>query len=187
MLAVIGPRWSAAPQLQHADDWVRREIIEARERGIPVVPVLSGHSDRLRKEQLPAELAWLADRQALTFAPYTSVTDLRRIGDQLAELVPGLVDLANPPQAPSEQSGTHNSVGGSNHGTLVQGRDFSGDIAGSLYKNNSGPFHTGTGDQHIHHTQPRFEGDGGTFIAGSNNGGINHHYGKRRDAEDDER
>ncbi|MEU1332210.1 toll/interleukin-1 receptor domain-containing protein [Streptomyces sp. NPDC005865] len=188
LLAVIGPHWSTAPQLHHEDDWVRREIIEAREYGIPVVPVLSGRStERLCKEELPAELMWLADRQALAFTPYTSVPDLRRIGDQLAELVPGLTDVTVAAQAPSEQSGTHNSVGGSNHGTLVQGRDFSGDIAGAIYKNNSGPFHTGTGSQHIHHTQPRFEGDGGTFIAGSNNGGINHHYDKRRHTEDDER
>src|SRR5215475_6922168 len=48
LLAVIGQRWSDAVDAEGRrrimldDDWVRREIAEAFERGIPVIPVLIG-------------------------------------------------------------------------------------------------------------------------------------------------
>ncbi|MEU5582002.1 toll/interleukin-1 receptor domain-containing protein [Streptomyces huasconensis] len=189
LLAVIGPHWAAAPQLRRADDWVRRELLEAERCGIPVVPILSGAAARpLRKEQLPEELAWLADTQGLPFTPYRSTIDLAHICDELAQLVPDLTDVTVAP--PPAQGGVQSSITGGNQGTAVQGRDFSGDIAGTIYKGNNGPFHTGTGDQHFHHNSPRFTGDGGTFVAGTNNGGVNnggvhnHYTGERSDGEE---
>jgi hypothetical protein len=189
LLAVIGPHWATAPQLRRADDWVRREILEAERCAIPVVPILSASPTQpLRKEQLPEELAWVADRQGLPFAPYRSTADLAHICDELAQIVPDLEDATGAP--PPAQGSVQSSITGGNQGTAVQGRDFSGDIAGTIYKGNSGPFHTGTGDQHVHHNSPQFSGQGGTFVAGINNGGINnggtnnHYTGDRRDGEE---
>ena len=46
LVAVIGPHWvdatdsRGARRLDRSDDWVRREIATALERGIPVIPLL---------------------------------------------------------------------------------------------------------------------------------------------------
>ncbi|MFF9208030.1 MULTISPECIES: toll/interleukin-1 receptor domain-containing protein [unclassified Streptomyces] len=172
VLVVMGPAWATAEQLWLEDDWVRREILEARECRIPLVPVLADPSVRwLRRDQLPPELAWLAELQALRYTPYHAARDLAFIGDELLALVPELIDGGHhPADAPSTE--TSNSVTGGRHGTVVQGRDFGGDIAGTIYKGNTGPFHTGSGDQYV--DSPRFSGDGATYIAGDNTGGVRH-------------
>ncbi|KOU74473.1 hypothetical protein ADK57_07585 [Streptomyces sp. MMG1533] len=162
VLVVIGPGWAAAPGLRREDDWVRREITEAHACRIPIIPILGGANVAwLRKDELPSALSWLSEYQSLRYVPYDSSTDLVRIGDELALLIPELTDQRrqNPSSAP--EAGPGNSVSGGDQGTLVQGRDFSGDIAGAIYKNNTGPFHTGSGDQHTHHHTGslRFTGD----------------------------
>ncbi|GAA2625844.1 toll/interleukin-1 receptor domain-containing protein [Streptomyces vastus] len=193
LLVVIGPDWVTAPRLRDPDDWVRREILEAHACRIPIIPILGDPSVTwLRREELPQEISWLAELQSLRYAPYTSTTDLARIGDELADRIKSLTDTQRPSPTPDPAVGTHNSVSGGNQGTLAQGRDFSGDIAGTIYKNNTGPFHTGTGDQHTHHhtNSPRFSGDGGTFVAGDNHGGIRHTFRRderHRGGEDEQR
>ncbi|MDQ8703248.1 toll/interleukin-1 receptor domain-containing protein [Streptomyces sp. LHD-70] len=176
LLVVIGPGWGRSPRLLESDDWVRREILVAQRLGLDIVPVVDAAAGRfLDNSELPEELAWLARHQALSYAPYTSVRDLTVIGDTLLDLVPDLVELTTPP-APAEKGGTNNSVSGGNSGTLVQGRDFSGDIGTVIKGNSGGQFHTGKGDQHVHHhnDSTQFSVDGGTFVAGSNNRAVNH-------------
>jgi hypothetical protein len=184
VLAVMGPQWAAARELRRADDWVRRELLEARDCRIPVVPVLTDPSVRwLRREQLPPELAWLAERQALRFTSYHSARDLAVIGDEVMDIVPELAAAA-PGSPDGSAPATSNSTTGGRHGTVVQGRDFGGDVAGTVYKDNAGPFHTGSGDQHI--GSPHFSGDGATYVAGTNNGGVRHVFGGDTNGDRDE-
>ncbi|MDX3090113.1 toll/interleukin-1 receptor domain-containing protein [Streptomyces sp. ME02-6978a] len=183
LLAVMGPGWAAAKELRREDDWVRREILEARDCRIPIVPVLADPSVRwLRREELPPELAWLAELQALRFTSYHSTRDLAVIGDELMDLVPDLADRRTDSPAPSS-FGTSNSTTDGRHGLVVQGRDFSGDIAGTVHKDNIGPFHTGSGDQFI--GSPRISGDGTTYVSGTNNGDVGHAFGGDADGHHD--
>ncbi|MET8473774.1 TIR domain-containing protein [Streptomyces sp. NPDC006422] len=151
LLAVIGPYWTATPDLRREDDWVRKELLEARKCGIHVVPVLDATAvQRLEPDELPAELAWLAALQALPYAPYRGRTDLEHIGNELAELIPdlGAVSSSDKRQGRPE---THNEVSGSTiQGSAFQGRDFNGDVAQTMYKGNQGVFHSGRGNQQIH-------------------------------------
>ncbi|GGT64990.1 toll/interleukin-1 receptor domain-containing protein [Streptomyces purpureus] len=180
LVAVIGLNWNPAGRLHDEEDWVRKEILEAFTCGIPVVPVLNGRKvERLRQDDLPAELARLADLQSLRFDTQSHAVDVTRIGDELAELVPWLKETAadQRPEPARPGVGVHNSVGGDVHGTGVQARDITGDI-GTVIKNNSGPIHAGSGDQHHH--APNITGDGAAYVAGDNHGGIRHHFGGSR-------
>jgi hypothetical protein len=180
VLAVIGPRWATASELRQEDDWVRRELLEARECRIPVVPVLSDPSVRwLRREQLPPELGWLAELQALRYTPYRSAQDLALVGDTLLDLAPALDQNGSRP-ANEAAPHTSNTTTGGRHGTVVQGRDFAGDVAGAIYKGNTGAFNTGPGDQYIN--APRLTGDGATYVAGDNHGGVRHVVERDRDS-----
>ncbi|MFC4906914.1 toll/interleukin-1 receptor domain-containing protein [Actinomadura gamaensis] len=91
LLAIIGPGWATDERLRDPGDWVRREILEARAARIPVIPVLKGRtSGRLRADDLPAELAYLAGIQSLRLDMRDNGADVQRIGDVLATLVPRL-------------------------------------------------------------------------------------------------
>jgi hypothetical protein len=69
LLAVMGRRWVSARDqhgrrlIDRPDDWIRREVFEARRFGALVIPVLVGDVDRLERAALPADIGWLADRQ----------------------------------------------------------------------------------------------------------------------------
>lgn len=69
LLALIGPRWlelrrqDGRRRIDVEDDWVRREIATALERGIVVVPVRLGRAALPTDEQLPEELRLLRARQ----------------------------------------------------------------------------------------------------------------------------
>lgn len=71
LLAVIGPTWLTATdgdgrrRLQDPNDLVRLEIAAALERGIRVIPILIEDADMPSRQELPEDLAELADRQAL--------------------------------------------------------------------------------------------------------------------------
>jgi hypothetical protein len=71
VLAVIGPGWLSAttpdgrPRLVDPDDFVRRELVAALRTDTPVVPVLVGGASLPSADQLPDELAGLAQRQAV--------------------------------------------------------------------------------------------------------------------------
>ncbi|OSZ58834.1 hypothetical protein OQI_19435 [Streptomyces pharetrae CZA14] len=189
LLAVIGPGWAAHPGLRREDDWVRREIGEALACGIPVVPVLSGRrTERLNRDDLPESLTQLAENQYLRYDNQNAEADLRQIVAELTALVPDL-SAAQQRQygTDAEPGGVRNQVSGGSEGPVFQGRDFTGDIGGTVIKNSSGPIHAGKGDQHNHHHAPNFSGDGGTYVAGDNHGGVRHRFGGGRRLEDEGR
>ncbi|ACY98280.1 toll/interleukin-1 receptor domain-containing protein [Thermomonospora curvata] len=180
LIAVIGPEWARDPRLRKADDWVRRELLEARECGIPVLPVLKGRgAARLDRAELPRELRWLADMQSLRLDVRDNKGDLARIGDTLTKLVPALREAdRNAPAAP-EAGTTRNSVGQVHQGPVVQTRDFNG-VVGHDLKGGHGAFHLGTGDQN----NISFR-DGGTYVAGDLRGNLGHSFGQSQDREEE--
>lgn len=182
LLAVMGPGWAHDARLHHEGDWVRREILEAYASGVTVIPVLKGRkTERLKPTDLPADLARLADIQSLRFDPRENETDIRRIADFLAELVPVLrkTDRQSPRANPTDV--VHNTASGT-HGTVIQSRHIIGDV-GTVIKGNHGPVHAGKGD--INQSTQHFSGDGATYIQGDNHGGVGHRFDRTRgDAEE---
>ncbi len=128
MCVLIGPGWLDARGedgvrlLDRAHDWVRVEIAIALRAGNRVVPVLLGDATMLPEPSaLPAEIAELGRLQFLR-VPETHLPDgLARLGEALAELLPGTAPAAEAghgtePAADPEPSVTmtaHVSGGGS--------------------------------------------------------------------------
>lgn len=77
VLAVIGPSWLGAAdphgelRLRQPDDYVRRELARALERGATVVPVLVGGAALPAAHDLPDDLQALARRQAVSLRDQT--------------------------------------------------------------------------------------------------------------------
>ncbi|WP_367131888.1 MULTISPECIES: toll/interleukin-1 receptor domain-containing protein [Streptomyces] len=191
LLAVIGSQWAAHPRLRNHSDWVRKELLEACEMGIPILPVLDGRTvDRLSADALPEELAHLADLQSLRLDHQNADADLARIGDTLAELVPelGAADRHAREREDGAPDGVGNSISGGTQGTAVQTRDFNGTVGTSFY-GARGPVHTGNGNQYVEsqHFSGPVSGDGATYVTGDVNGGIKHRFGGKDDREDDGR
>jgi len=95
LVALIGPDWLAAGAagrrlVDLPEDWVRREIGRALERGILVVPVLLNEAGALVPSALPDDIRPLAYRQAARVHHRTFGSDVRRLIDQIVELVPEL-------------------------------------------------------------------------------------------------
>lgn len=105
LLALIGPRWVHAVdregvrRLDKPDDWVRREILEAFDCGLRVIPVLMDGIDPLREADLPDALQRVARCQYLRIHHRSDDLDLPRLVDELVELVPELV-APRPSSAP---------------------------------------------------------------------------------------
>ncbi|MEU7489082.1 toll/interleukin-1 receptor domain-containing protein [Streptomyces sp. NPDC042319] len=192
LLAVIGPDWvNFRSRLRDPEDWVRKEILTAFDREVPVVPVLDGRKmDRLKKDDLPTELERLADIQSVPFDTHDADTSLKRLGDLVIDMVPGLRDADRaevPPPAPGSVSNTTGDI----NGTAVQSRDFTGDVGGTVIKGSNGPVHTGRGDIYQNSRNEtggrHFSGNGMTYFEGDNRGGIHHQYGEPGRREDDDR
>ncbi|MEU2076720.1 toll/interleukin-1 receptor domain-containing protein [Streptomyces sp. NPDC013489] len=190
LLAVIGRSWLSHPGLQNEDDWVRREILEAWQYGVRVIPVLSGREmGRLDREALPPELRHLAELQSLRIASSSYDKDLTVIGDELARLSPRLAErdsrAARPAEEPTGAGAPRNSLTGDNSGFNVQAGRV-GDI-GTVVTNPTGPVNTGAGTQQNHTHQPHLTGDGAAYVAGDNHGGISHRFGGAGGDEADSR
>ncbi|MEU0880554.1 toll/interleukin-1 receptor domain-containing protein [Lentzea sp. NPDC005914] len=105
LLAIIGPRWVAAVdregvrRLDKSDDWVRREITEAFQCGLRVIPVLMDGIAPLTEADLPDALKRVARCQYLRIHHRSDDLDLPRLVDELVELVPELVTAKAPPAA----------------------------------------------------------------------------------------
>ncbi len=103
LLALIGPRWGNATdrdglrRLDKPDDWVRRELLEAFQCGLRVIPVLMDGIDPLKEADLPDALKRVARCQYLRIHHRSDDLDLPRLVDELVELVPEL--LKAPPKA----------------------------------------------------------------------------------------
>lgn len=69
MITVVGRRWEhltnseGEPYLEDPQDWVRRELILAKQSGVTVVPVLVGARLSLDADALPDELKYLKSNQ----------------------------------------------------------------------------------------------------------------------------
>ncbi|MCX5402106.1 toll/interleukin-1 receptor domain-containing protein [Streptomyces sp. NBC_00102] len=192
LLAVIGPDWTNfQARLRDPEDWVRKEIEEMLSREIPIVPVLDGRkTDRLNRADLPDELAQLAELQSIVFGTHDVEAGLKRLGDVVADMVPGLRELDRDAVSPLVPNTVTNSIGDVG-GTAVQSRDFTGDVGGTVIKGTHGPVHTGGGDiyQNSHHVSGgrHFSGDGMTYFEGDNHGGVQHRFGESGRREDDNR
>jgi hypothetical protein len=109
LLALIGPRWVAAVdregvrRLDKADDWVRREITEAFQCGLRVIPVLMDGIDPLTEADLPDALKRLARCQYLRIHHRSDDLDLPRLVDELVELVPELLTAKAAPAVRSDR------------------------------------------------------------------------------------
>ncbi|UWM49072.1 toll/interleukin-1 receptor domain-containing protein [Streptomyces carpaticus] len=169
LLAIIGPKWAAFPSrtggraLDSEDDWTRREILQAHEYGIPVIPVLiSRGMTRLVETELPDELAFLAKAQYVRFE-HRSQVDLDHIVDEILQYVPELTAQEGHETDGKEASLTpqpgpiSNSVSG-RVGTSHQLSDVTGGVhtdnsrvthnspnSGTVINQPSGSVHTGSG------------------------------------------
>ncbi|MEU9271936.1 toll/interleukin-1 receptor domain-containing protein [Streptomyces sp. NPDC048251] len=192
LLVVVGADWlNFQSKLRDPEDWVRKEIVEAFDCGIPVVPVLAGRkTERLSKDRLPDELTRLAELQSVRLDTHNAEADLKRLGDLVADLVPELYDLEHT-DVPVPDSGSVSNSAGTVSGTAVQSRDFTGDVGNTVIKGSTGPVHSGRGDiyQNSRHDSGdrHYSGDGMTNIQGDHRGDIRHRFGAPRRREDNER
>jgi hypothetical protein len=178
LLVLIGPNWVTARDrhgnlaLANEDDWIRKEILNSMNSGARIIPVLCGRGmPRLSADELPPELTPLADLQALDYDTGNVEGCLEKIGDELLDLVPGLVDRR---QKTGPAPGTaQNNNSGTINGNLIQAHEVSGNINHTTINGPTGPVSSGSGDQNF------FSGDGVNYIAGKNSGGIHQTFGPK--------
>lgn len=90
LLAVIGPRWLAAAdsasrrRIDDPADWIRRELAEALDSGVTVIPVLTDEATLPQKADLPADIAALSRCQYRRLRHRDASTDVARIVADLA-------------------------------------------------------------------------------------------------------
>ncbi|HEY0639623.1 MAG TPA: toll/interleukin-1 receptor domain-containing protein [Pseudonocardiaceae bacterium] len=116
LIAVIGERWLDATdargsrKLDDPKDWTRREIKEAFDCGILVVPLLINRTAPLVGTALPGKLARLARLQYLRFHHRNADADLRQLVERLVELDGS--SPSEPAKAPAEVPKATTTVGG---------------------------------------------------------------------------
>ncbi|MDT0344418.1 toll/interleukin-1 receptor domain-containing protein [Streptomyces litchfieldiae] len=206
LLALIGEGWLDAPHrtrpearaLDDEQDWVRREIEDAFEHGVAVIPILIGRkAEQLDPQRLPGSLARLAECQYMRYTLRSARHDLALIGDRLAKQVPELAAADTGPEPTPAETGKATTSAdekpseehGGMHNTHQRGGigNISGTV-GTVIGESNAPLHTGSGDQ-IHGTQvngTHVNGDG-TSVGGSIHGGIQHHFGPSRRRRENER
>ncbi|WP_432090169.1 toll/interleukin-1 receptor domain-containing protein [Streptomyces sp. NRRL F-5630] len=187
LLALVGPDWiNFRTKLSDPADWVRHEIVSALEWGTPVIPVLLGrHMPRLAPEDLPAGLTPLADLQSAVFDTHDVEGGVRRIGDAVAALVPGLEKQRD---RPTPERGTVTNTTGDVGGSAVQARDVSGGLNfGTQIGDAHGPVHTGQGDifqnPRFHRGDRHVSGEGAMYVEGDQHGGVRQNFGDRQRGE----
>jgi hypothetical protein len=95
LLAVIGPRWltatdpTGARRIDNPEDWVRLEIREALDAGVPVIPVLVD-APLPALADLPDDIARFVENQFLQLHHRGGVRDLERLVDELVARFPDL-------------------------------------------------------------------------------------------------
>ncbi|MEU7321669.1 toll/interleukin-1 receptor domain-containing protein [Streptomyces griseoviridis] len=161
LLAVIGPRWLGARSvnggsaLADPKDWIRREILEAFESGVAVIPILVGKAPRLSRSELPDSLAELADCQYRRLNHRNAESDLSRLADDLRRIVPELRGAVA--DAGQEQFSHRRDPRGKgepvddvlrkvvNHRQRGGIGNVKGDFKGTFVSEPQGPVHTGSG------------------------------------------
>lgn len=123
MLVIIGPHWLSAVgndgrrRLDDPNDFVRLEVQAALDRNIRVIPLLVDGADPVSADQLPDDLARLANRQFSRLAHESFMDDAGRLTRALARIVENtpveakedLQSLCAPapaPDAPASVTGT---------------------------------------------------------------------------------
>lgn len=103
VLAVIGDRWLAGEvgqrPIDRPDDWVHRELVEALQHGVAVMPVLFGGA-KLDPAQLPTALAELVSLQYYEVRNRRARQDIAGLCDFLVRHVPRLRDRPVPGLSP---------------------------------------------------------------------------------------
>jgi len=91
LLAIIGHEWDIT-RLADSEDVLGHELRLARERGLPIIPVLVDGADLPSKDQLPEALSWIAGLQSAPLRDGDYAYDferlLTRIGQQLGVDIP---------------------------------------------------------------------------------------------------
>jgi TIR domain len=90
LVVLIGPRWDEQPlvvRLANPEDWVRREILMARDLDTKVVPVLVDRATVPTEGSLPKELRFLCGLQA-TRIWQNNDRDVDMFAEQIAALLP---------------------------------------------------------------------------------------------------
>ncbi|QDQ10426.1 TIR domain-containing protein [Streptomyces spectabilis] len=180
LLVIVDEHWLDAPDpkrpgrraLVDPQDWVRREIEEAFDSGVLVVPVLAARKlEQLNPHLLPKTIAQLAVCQYARVQLRTFATDLVSLGDRLVQQVPGLaaLDRQEPTQSggePDEHTSVHNKrqSGGIGH---------VGGSVGTFVGESHSPMHTGSGDMVNNNHE---NGDGTTYYTGDN-GTVRQRFG----------
>ncbi|MGY3680029.1 toll/interleukin-1 receptor domain-containing protein [Streptomyces sp. TE33382] len=205
LLVVIGPRWAEVrgadgrPALEAEQDWTRREIRTALDRGTLVIPVLVGKATRIDRTVLPDDLQELADCQYRRFDHRNAESDLTALGDVLTRLLPELVAVdreasaareraEEKPRKKSPQERGHTRMRTRDVEQRVRGGigNLNGDLSGTFVNEPQGPVNTGRGHQY---NAPHFEGDntGVQFTAGDNSGTVHQRFERERWHSDDGR
>jgi hypothetical protein len=168
LVAVIGKRWLDAPNirgelaLDSAEDWTRREIVEAFSHDVVVIPLLVGGVGRLRREDLPAALADLAEVQYVRFDHRNPDAGLRILRERLSDLDDTHVASSECAEGePARRCGI-GSITGRTVNAVTDPR---------------GPVNIGSGHQV---NQPDFAGDGTIFVLGGEVNDVRQRFGSRR-------
>ncbi|THA60768.1 toll/interleukin-1 receptor domain-containing protein [Streptomyces sp. A0958] len=204
LLAVIGPRWTEVrgadgrPALEAQQDWTRREIETALDRGVLVIPVLVGKATQIDPAVLPEDLRELADCQYRRFDHRNAESDLTAIGDALARLLPQLGAEDRDARAAREraEAKSRKKPAKDRGQTRMRARDMEQRVRGGIGNLNGdlgtfvnepqGPVNTGRGHQY---NAPHFEGDntGVQYTAGDNSGTVHQRFERERRRSDDDR
>ena len=92
-LVLIGKRWlsaqdaSGARRLDNAEDWVRREVLTARDQVRHVIPVLVGGAGMPAASEFPEQLSFLAARNAVELRDSHFDIDCDALVDKLSNLI----------------------------------------------------------------------------------------------------
>ncbi|MEV0601723.1 toll/interleukin-1 receptor domain-containing protein [Streptomyces sp. NPDC050315] len=193
LLALVHHDWLDSPDRRRPErraltdpkDWVRRELEEAFDWGVLVVPVLlERQTDQLDPRRLPRSIAQLAECQLERFSLRTAESDLARIGDRLAQQVPDL--------AARERNGKETTATTPQADTIVRNTGQSGGMGGlrgtvgTFVNESHGSLHTGSGDQVAGDKVGSVEinGDGTNY---NTRGPIRQEFGVPRHPRDGER
>lgn len=185
LLAIIGPKWlsldgdNGTSGLHDEENWTRKEILNAFDHRAHVIPIILGRERKyLSTMKLPAELAQLANVQAIALDINDPEPGLTKIAKILVELVPGLTDRTV--ERSADAGHTRNQLSGTVSGVSIQAQDFQqsgGAIGRTVINTVHGPVQTG-GPQYNDFSRPVFHGDGTTYIAGKNTGDIHQTFGR---------
>lgn len=93
MLVIVGQNWPGRAGFTTTDpreDWVQREITEAFEQDLHVVPILLSGVDRIVEDDIPETVSKIARLQYLRFDYRNIEQDSIRIEEELRALIPDL-------------------------------------------------------------------------------------------------